>query len=72
MLRSSGSSPIALSSIPLEKDPHASQVAQRVGVSFSTVWRRAEQPGITLTAGLATMGRRLEAEREAQYVRQCA
>jgi hypothetical protein len=35
----------------LEAMPHASRVAWKLGVSFSTVWRRAVVVGIELTAG---------------------
>jgi transcriptional regulator of acetoin/glycerol metabolism len=52
----------------LTKDPHASRVAGRVGVSFSTVWRRAERAGIALTAGRETMGRRFPPERETKII----
>jgi transcriptional regulator with XRE-family HTH domain len=53
----------------LEKTPHASRVAGRLGVSFSTVWRRAEQAGIELTAGREAKGyKRLAADRYAKIV----
>jgi transcriptional regulator with XRE-family HTH domain len=53
----------------LGNDPHASRVAQKLGVSFSTVWRRAEQAGIELTAGRAAKGyKRLSIERRAAIV----
>src|ERR1700730_7039171 len=51
----------------LEATPHASRVAQELGVSFSTVWRRADRAGIELTAGRAAKGyKRLSVE---QYVK---
>ena len=37
----------------LEATPDASRVARKLGVSFSTVWRRADLAGIELTAGRA-------------------
>jgi hypothetical protein len=40
----------------LEEMPHASRVSQEIGVSFSTVWRRADRVGIELTAGRAAKG----------------
>jgi hypothetical protein len=40
----------------LEVTSHASQVAAALGVSFSTVWRRAEQKGIELTDGREAKG----------------
>jgi hypothetical protein len=51
----------------LEADAHASRVARKLGLSFATVWRRAEGAGIELTAGRAAKGyKRLSA---AQYAR---
>jgi predicted XRE-type DNA-binding protein len=40
----------------LEKTPHASLVARKIGRSFSTVWRVAERAGIELTAGREAKG----------------
>jgi DNA-binding LacI/PurR family transcriptional regulator len=40
----------------LQVTSHASRVAAAVGVSFSTVWRRAEQNGIALTDGRKAKG----------------
>ena len=49
--------------------PHASRVARELGVSFATVWRRAEQAGIELTEGQAAKGhKRLTAEQCAKIV----
>jgi DNA-binding Lrp family transcriptional regulator len=53
----------------LEVDAHASRVARKLGVSFSTVWRRAEGAGIELTAGRAAKGyKRLSAEQYAKII----
>ena len=53
----------------LEATPHASRVAQKLGVSFSTVWRRADRAGIELTAGRAAKGyKRLPVERYAKII----
>jgi transposase-like protein len=53
----------------LEVDAHASRVARKLGVSFSTVWRRAERAGIELTAGRAAKGyKRLPAEQCAKII----
>jgi hypothetical protein len=53
----------------LEVDAHASRVAQRLGVSFSTVWRRADRAGIELTAGRAAKGyKRLSVEQYAKII----
>lgn len=53
----------------LEADAHASRVARKLGVSFSTVWRRAEQVGIELTAGRAAKGNRpLAPEQRAKII----
>src|SRR5690349_4647049 len=47
----------------LEKHSHASRVAWKIGVSFSTVWRIADRAGIELTAGREAKGyKRLPAE----------
>jgi transcriptional regulator of acetoin/glycerol metabolism len=47
----------------LATTPHASRVARELGVSFATVWRRADREGIKLTAGRAAKGyKRLTAE----------
>jgi DNA-binding MurR/RpiR family transcriptional regulator len=51
----------------LEEMPHASRVARKLGVSFATVWRRADQAGIELTAGKAARGyKRLTVEQYAK------
>jgi DNA-binding XRE family transcriptional regulator len=51
----------------LEKTPHASLVARKIGRSFSTVWRVAERAGIELTAGREAKGyKRLPAARRAE------
>jgi DNA-binding XRE family transcriptional regulator len=53
----------------LEKTPHASLVARKVGRSFSTVWRVAERAGIELTAGREAKGyKRLPAARRAEII----
>jgi hypothetical protein len=53
----------------LEKTPHASLVASKIGRSFSTVWRVAERAGIELTAGREAKGyKRLPAARRAEVV----
>ena len=53
----------------LERDPYASRVARKLGVSFATVWRRAERAGIELTAGREAKGyKRLSAERCAKII----
>src|SRR5271163_4669330 len=53
----------------LEKDAHASRVAQKLGVSFSTVWRRAEHAGIELTAGREAKGfKRLSSEQYTKII----
>jgi transposase-like protein len=53
----------------LEVDAHASRVARKLGVSFSTVWRRAEEVGIELTAGREAKGyKRLPAARRAEVI----
>jgi transposase-like protein len=53
----------------LEVDAHASRVARKLGVSFSTVWRRAERAGIELTAGREAKGyKRLPAEQYAKIM----
>jgi DNA-binding Lrp family transcriptional regulator len=53
----------------LEADPHASRVARKLGVSFATVWRRADRAGIELTAGREAKGyKRLPAERRAKIL----
>ena len=53
----------------LETDPHALRTAGKLGLSFSTVWRRADRAGIELTAGRAAKGyKRLAAEREAKVI----
>src|SRR5208283_5125690 len=51
----------------LTEKPHASLVAREIGLSFATVWRRAERAGIELTAGRAAKGyRRLAADQWAR------
>ena len=46
---------------------------RKLGVSFSTVWRRAEQAGIELTAGREAKGyKRLSPEQSAQNTRGAA
>ena len=53
----------------LEETPHASKVARQLGVSFATVWRRAEEAGIELTAGKTAKGyKRLTPEQYAKIV----
>jgi len=53
----------------LEADPHASRVARKLGVSFATVWRRAERAGIELTAGREAKGyKRLRADQYAKII----
>jgi DNA-binding XRE family transcriptional regulator len=53
----------------LEATPNATQVAREVGVSFATVWRRAERAGIELTAGKAARGyKRLTPEQYARII----
>jgi DNA invertase Pin-like site-specific DNA recombinase len=53
----------------LEETPHASKVARQLGVSFATVWRRAERAGIELTEGKAARGyKRLTPEQHAKIV----
>src|SRR5277367_3389760 len=53
----------------LEADAHASRVARKLGVSFSTVWRRADEAGIELTAGRAAKGNKpLAPERHAKII----
>jgi transcriptional regulator with XRE-family HTH domain len=53
----------------LEATPNATRVARQLGVSFATVWRRAEQAGIELTAGRKAKGyRRLTAEQYAKII----
>jgi DNA invertase Pin-like site-specific DNA recombinase len=53
----------------LATTPHASWVARELGVSFATVWRRAERAGIELTAGRAAKGyKRLPAEQYAKII----
>ena len=65
--------------IPAEKEAHivrqlwekrnASLVAREEGVSFSKVWRLAEDAGIELTAGRAAKGHwRLPPERRAKVI----
>jgi DNA-binding XRE family transcriptional regulator len=71
MRRNSPITPIEEQAIiaALEKTPHASLVARKVGRSFSTVWRVAERAGIELTAGREAKGyKRLPAARRAQIV----
>jgi tripartite-type tricarboxylate transporter receptor subunit TctC len=41
----------------LHANPNSTQVARRVGVSQTTVWKIAKQTGIELTAGKAARGR---------------
>jgi DNA invertase Pin-like site-specific DNA recombinase len=53
----------------LEVTSHASRVARELGVSFATVWRRADRAGIELTAGRAAKGsRRLTADQYAKII----
>src|SRR4051812_10112543 len=53
----------------LATTPHASWVARELGVSFATVWRRADREGIELTAGRAAKGyKRLTTEQYAKII----
>jgi DNA-binding Lrp family transcriptional regulator len=53
----------------LEATPHASRVARKLGVSFATVWRRADRVGIELTAGREAKGyKRLTADQYAKII----
>jgi DNA-binding MurR/RpiR family transcriptional regulator len=53
----------------LEATSHASQVARELGVSFATVWRRADRVGIELTAGRDAKGyKRLSADQRARII----
>lgn len=53
----------------LEVTSHASRVAAALGVSFSTVWRRAEQKGIPLEDGQKAKGyKRLSDERREKII----
>jgi hypothetical protein len=53
----------------LENDSHASRVARQLGLSFATVWRRADRAGIELKAGREAKGyKRLAPEREAKII----
>ena len=49
--------------------PPCDEAAQKLGVSFATVWRRADREGIELTAGRAAKGyKRLSAEQYAKII----
>ena len=49
--------------------PPCDEAAQKLGVSFATVWRRADRAGIELTAGRAAKGcKRLPAEQYAKII----
>ena len=49
--------------------PHCDEAAQKLGVSFLTVWRRADRAGIQLTAGRAAKGyKRLSVEQYAKII----
>jgi transcriptional regulator with XRE-family HTH domain len=53
----------------LEVTSHASRVARELGVSFATVWRRADRADIDLTEGRAAKGyKRLTAEQYAKII----
>ena len=57
----------------LEADPHASRIARKLGVSFATVWRRADWAGIELKAGREAKGyERLAPDHEVKINRGCA
>ena len=49
--------------------PPCDEAAQKLGVSFATVWRRADRVGVELTAGRAAKGyKRLSAEQYAKII----
>jgi Sigma-70, region 4 len=53
----------------LEEDAHASRVTRALGnVSYATVWRVAYRNSISLTAGRATMGRRMTPDKRAAVI----
>jgi hypothetical protein len=53
----------------VEETRHASRVGRELGVSFSTVWRRADRAGIELTAGREAKGyKRLSSEQYAKII----
>ena len=53
----------------VETARHASRVAKELGVSFATVWRRADRADIELTEGRAAKGyKRLSPERRAKII----
>lgn len=53
----------------LEVTSHASRVAAELGVSFSTVWRRADREGIPLADGQKAKGyKRLSTERREKII----
>lgn len=53
----------------VEADPHASDTAQRLGVSYATVWRIAHREFIDLATGRAAKGRkRYSAEQRAAVI----
>jgi DNA-binding Lrp family transcriptional regulator len=53
----------------LAATPQASRVARKLGVSFATVWRRAERVGIELTEGREAKGyKRLTADQHVKII----
>jgi DNA-binding LacI/PurR family transcriptional regulator len=54
----------------LEVTSHASKVAAALGVSFSTVWRRADQKGIELTDGRKAKGYKRLSSQQREKIRE--